>query len=100
MIIKIHEHGFIDGRQHIKKDALEKPVCVCDTGVFFLQTAAAGKKTPLTPERLAKIEAAWLATRPHPEDRPPKRGGAADTDSQRGPKKHKRPKGGNGRPKG
>lgn len=100
MIIKIHEHGFIDGRQHIKKDALDKPVCVCDTGVFFLQTAAAGKATPLTPERMAKIKAAWLATRPHPEDRPPKRSGAADGDGQRGPKKHKRQKGGSNRPKG
>jgi hypothetical protein len=64
LFIKIHEHGFIQGHQHMKKDALEKPISVCDTGVFFLQSAAASARWPLTSTRLNRIEKAWLSTAP------------------------------------
>lgn len=64
LFMKIHEHGFIDGRQHMKKDALEKPLAVCDTGAFFLQSAEGAKKWPLTKERMAKIEQVWRGTAP------------------------------------
>ena len=48
----------------MKKDALEKPLAVCDTGAFFLQTTAGAKKWPLTKERMATIEQVWRSTAP------------------------------------
>ncbi len=59
------EHGYTEGAQHCRRSRYR--ISVGDTSVFFLQSKAAQRKWPVTPEALEDIQAAF--TSKHNTDR-------------------------------
>jgi hypothetical protein len=59
------EHGYTEGAQHCRRSRYR--ISVGDTSVFFLQSKAAQRKWPVTPEVLEDIQAAF--TSKHNTDR-------------------------------
>ncbi len=70
------EHGYTEGAQHCRRSRYR--ISVGDTSVFFLQSKAARRKWPVTPEALEDIQTAF--TSKHNTDR--KGGGSSDADPQ------------------
>ena len=60
LVVGVSEHVYVCGRQFMKPDAAT--FRACDTGCFFLQSAAAAKAWPVTDAKLAKLRAAFEAT--------------------------------------
>ena len=70
------EHGYTEGAQHCRRSRYR--ISVGDTSVFFLQSRAAQRKWPVTPEALEDIRAAF--TSKHNTDT--KGSGSGDADAQ------------------
>eukprot|EP00039_Didymoeca_costata_P024769 m.11417 g.11417 ORF g.11417 m.11417 type:complete len:405 (+) comp4438_c0_seq1:278-1492(+) len=60
--LRIQDHAFVEGRQHMKKGGKQKLVSVCDTGIFFMQTAKASTTWPISDKLLKKITKLWKTT--------------------------------------
>jgi hypothetical protein len=63
--VGVGTHVYVCGRQHMQQQRL--PFRACDTAVYFLQSAAAATKWPVTDTALDQLRAAFEATNGAPD---------------------------------
>ena len=60
LIVGVAEHVYICGRQHMQ--AKHATFRACDTGVFWVQSAEAARRWPVTPAKRDELLSAFRAT--------------------------------------
>eukprot|EP00457_Paulinella_chromatophora_P004754 gb/GEZN01004767.1/.p1 GENE.gb/GEZN01004767.1/~~gb/GEZN01004767.1/.p1 ORF type:complete len:583 (-),score=85.67 gb/GEZN01004767.1/:124-1872(-) len=69
-LIKLHEHGYFEGEQHISKESTR--LSTCDSGVFVWQTSAAMTQRPVEDEVMKRVVASFRSSVPHKLRKTPK----------------------------